>query len=167
MERIKDVVVHSWLRWMIFSLAPVFLNVESWGIFRRNALRTRKQPQIPKISSVAWFTSILAMSILETGFGLIVAVTILVQVLFEAIVLVFLKTILLVFLEVILLVFLEVTVLVFLGMILVHVTLETNPVLLMTLETNPRCTLILETVGVLKLIFNKMMKLFSMFVRMM
>ena len=39
------------------------------------------------------------MSIFETGFGLIVAVTILVQVLFEAIVLVFLKTILLVFLE--------------------------------------------------------------------
>ena len=77
------------------------------------------------------------MSILETGFGLIVAVTILVQVLFEAIVLVFLKTILLVFLEV--------TVLVFLEMILVHATLETNP----------RCTLILEMVGVLKLIFNK------------
>ena len=43
-----------------------------------NALRTRKQPQIPRISSVAWFTSILVMSILETGFGLIVAVTILV-----------------------------------------------------------------------------------------
>ena len=61
---------------------------------------------------------------------------------------------------------LEMTVLVFLKMILVHATLETNPVLLMTLETNPRCTLILETVGVLKLIFNKMMKLFSMFVRM-
>ena len=106
-------------------------------------------------------------SILETGFGLIVAVTILVQVLFEAIVLVFLKTILLVFLEVILLVLLEMTVLVFLEVILVHVTLETNPVQLMTLETNPRCTLILETVGVLKLIFNKMMKLFSMFVLMM
>ena len=86
-------------------LAPVVFNVESWGILRRNALRTRKQPQIPRISSVAWFTSILAMSILETGFGQIVAVTILVQVLFEAIVLVFLKTILLVFLEVILLVF--------------------------------------------------------------
>ena len=83
MERIKDVVVHSWLRWMIFSLAPVVSNVESWGILRRNALRTRKQPQIPRLSSVAWFTSILAMSILETGFGLIVAVTILVQVLFE------------------------------------------------------------------------------------
>ena len=116
---------------------------------------------------MAWFTSILAMSILETDFGLIVAVTILVQVLFEAIVLVFLKTILLVLLEVILLVLLEMTVLVFLEVILVHVTLETNPVLLMTLERNPRCTLILETVGVPKLIFNKMMKLFSMFVRMM
>ena len=59
------------------------------------------------------------MSILETGFGLIVAATILVQVLFEEIVLVFLKTILLVFLEV--------TVPVFLEMILVHATLETNP----------------------------------------
>ena len=63
----------------------------------------------------------------------------------------------LVFLEVILLVFLEVTVLAF---------LETNPVLTMTLETNPLCNLILETVGVLKLTFNKMMELFSMFVRM-
>ena len=82
---------------MIFSLAPVVSNVESWGILRRNALKTRKQLQIPRLSSVAWFTSILAMSILEPGFGLIVAVTILVQVLFEAIVLVFLKTILLVF----------------------------------------------------------------------
>ena len=159
MERIKDVVVHSWLSWMIFLLAPVVSNVESWGILRRNALRTRKQPQIQRISSVAWFTSIRAMSILETGCGLIVAVTILVQVLFEGIVLVFLKTILPVFLEV--------TVLVFLEMILVHATLETNPVLLMILETNPRCTLILEIVGVLKLIFNKMMKLLSVFVRMM
>ena len=37
MERLKDVVVHSWLRWMIFSLAPVVSNVESWGILRRNA----------------------------------------------------------------------------------------------------------------------------------
>ena len=36
MERIKDVVVHSWLRWMNFSLAPVVSNVESWGILRRN-----------------------------------------------------------------------------------------------------------------------------------
>ena len=160
MERNKDVVVHSWLRWMIFSLAPVVSNVESWGILRRNALITRKQLQIPRLSSVAWFTSILAMSILETGFGLIVAVTILVQVLFEATVLVLLKTILLVFLEVMLLVLLEMTVLVFLEVILVHVTLETNPVLMMTLETNSLCTLILETVGVLKLIFNKMMKLF-------
>ena len=126
MERIQDLVVHSWLRWMIFSLAPVVSNVESWSILRRNALRTRKQQQIPRLSSVAWFTSILAMSILKTGFGLIVAVTILVQVLFEAIVLVFLKTILLVFLEVIQLVIqlvlLEMTVLVFLEMILVHVT---------------------------------------------
>ena len=52
------------------------------------------------------------MSIFETGFVLIAAVTILVQVLLEAIMLVFLKTILLVFLEV--------TVLVFLEMILVH-----------------------------------------------
>ena len=60
------------------------------------------------------------MSILETDFGLIVAVTLLVQVLFEGIVLVFLKTILPVFLEVILLVFLEMTVLMFLEMILVH-----------------------------------------------
>ena len=144
MERIKDVVVHSWLRWMIFSLAPAVSNVESWGILRRNALRTRKQPQTPRLSSVAWFTSILAMSILETGFVLIAAVTILVLVLFEAIVLVFLETILLVFLE----------------MILVFVTLETNPVLMMTLETNPLCTLILETVGVLKLIFDEMMKMF-------
>ena len=116
-------------------------------------------------------------------FGLIVAVTILVQVLFEGIVLVFLKTILpvflevillvflemtvLVFLEVILLVLLEMTVLVFLEMILACVTLEMNPVLMITLETNPLCTLILETVGVLNLIFNKMVKLFSMFVRMM
>ena len=99
------------------------------------------------------------MFILEIGFGQIVAVTILVQVLFEAIVLVFLKTILLVFLEV--------TVLVFLEMILVHAILEKYPVLLMTLETNPLCTLILEMVGVLKLTFNKMVKLFSMFVRMM
>ena len=98
------------------------------------------------------------MSILETGLVLIAAVTILVQVLFEAIVLVFLKTILLVFLEVILLVLLEMTVLVFLEMI---------PVLTMTPETNPVCMLILETIGVLKLIFNEMMKLFSMFVKMM
>ena len=56
---------------------------------------------------MAWITSILAVSLLETGFGLIVAVTILVQVLFEAIVLVLLKTILLVFLAVILRVLLE------------------------------------------------------------
>ena len=69
MERIKDVVVHSWLKWMISSLAPVVSNVESWGILRRNALRTRKQQQIPRLSSVAWFTSIPAMSILETGFA--------------------------------------------------------------------------------------------------
>ena len=88
---------------------------------------------------MAWFTSILAMFILEIDFGQIVAVTILVQVLFEAIVLVFLKKFLLVFLEV--------TVLVFLEMILVHATLETYPVLLMTLETNPRFILILEMVG--------------------
>ena len=107
---------------MIFSLAPVVSNVESWVILRRNALRTRKQSQIPRLSSVAWFTSILAMSILDTSFGLIVAVTVLVQVLFEAIVLVFLKTILLVFLEVILLVLLEMTVVVSLEMILVYVT---------------------------------------------
>ena len=127
----------------------------------------RKQPQIPRLSSVAWFTSTPAITILETGFVLIAAVTILVQVLLEAIVMVFLKTILLVFLEVILLVFLEMTVLVFLEMILVFVTLETNPVLTMTLKTNPLCMLILETVCVLKLIFNEMMKLFSMFVRMM
>ena len=80
MERIKDVVVHSWLKWMISSLAPVVSNVESWGILRRNALRTRKQLQIPRLSSVAWFTSIPAMSILETGFVLIAAVTLLVQV---------------------------------------------------------------------------------------
>ena len=57
------------------------------------------------------------MFILEIGFGQIVAVTTLVQVLFEAIVLVFLKTILLVFLEV--------TVLVSLEMILVHAIHET------------------------------------------
>ena len=99
------------------------------------------------------------MFILEIGFGQIVAVITLVQVLFEAIVLVFLKTILLVFLEV--------TVLVFLEMILVHAIHETYLVLLVTLETNPRCTLILETVGVPKKIFNKMVKLFSMFVKMM
>ena len=37
---------------------------------RRTALRTRKQTQILRLSSVAWFTSILAMSILETGFRL-------------------------------------------------------------------------------------------------
>ena len=85
----------------------------------------------------AWFTSIPAMSILETGFVMIAAVTILVQVLLEAIVLVFLKTILPMFLEVVLLVFLEVTVLVFLEMILVYVTLETSPVLMMTLENEP------------------------------
>ena len=70
---------------------------------------------------------------------------------------VFLEVVLLVFLEMIVLVFLEMIVLVFLEMMLVHATLETNPVLLMTLETNLRCTLILETVGVLKLNFNKMM----------
>ena len=127
-------VVHSWLRFMIFSLAPVVSNVESWGILRRNALNTRKPLQIPRLSSVAWFTSILAMFILEIGFGQIVAVITLVQVPFEAIVLVFLKTILLVFLEV--------TVPVFLEMILVHAIHETYLVLLMTLETNPRCTLI-------------------------
>ena len=62
------------------------------------------------------------MSILETGF--VTAVTILVQV--------FLGTIVLLFLE----------------MILVFVTLETNPVLTMTLETNQVCMLILETVCV-------------------
>ena len=39
MERTKDVVVHSWLRWMISSRALVS-NVESWGISRRTALRT-------------------------------------------------------------------------------------------------------------------------------
>ena len=99
MERTKDVVVHSWLRWMISSRVPVVSNVESWGILLRTALRSRNQPQIPRLSSVAWFTKTLAMSILETGFVLIAAVTILVQVFLETIVLVFLKTILLVFLE--------------------------------------------------------------------
>ena len=59
MERIKDVVVHSWLRWMILLAAPVVSNVESWGILRRTALRTRKQPQIRRLSSVVWFTSLL------------------------------------------------------------------------------------------------------------
>ena len=86
------------------------------------------------------------MSILETGFVLIAAVTILVQLFFETIVLIFLKTILLMFLEM--------TVLVFLEMILEFLTLETNPLLTMTLETNPLCMLILETVCVLKFIFN-------------
>ena len=129
MERITDVVVHRWLSWMISSLAPVVSNVESWGILRRAALRTGKQPQIPRLSSVAWFTSTPAMSILETGFVLIAAMTILVQVFLETIVLFFLKTILLVFLKM--------TVLVFLEMILVFVTLGTNPVLTMTLENEP------------------------------
>ena len=54
------------------------------------------------------------------------------------------------FLKTILLVLLEMTVLVFLEMILVFVTLETNPVLTMTLETNPLCILILETICILK-----------------
>ena len=113
------------------------------GHLAKECPQNKETTQSPRISSVAWFTSILAMSILQTGFVLIAAATILVQA--------FLETIVLVFLEV----------------ISVHVILETNPVLLMTLETNPRCTLILETVGVLKLTFNRMMKLFSMFVRMM
>ena len=77
---------------MIFSLAPVVSNVESWGILRRIALRTRKQPRIPRLSSVGMVLhQFLRCFILEIGFGQIVAMTILVQVLFETIVLVFLQ----------------------------------------------------------------------------
>ena len=57
MERTDCVVAHSWLRWMISSLAPVVSNVESWGISRRTALRTSNQPQIPRLSSVVWFAT--------------------------------------------------------------------------------------------------------------
>ena len=121
MERTQDVVVHSWPRWMISSRAPVVSNVESWGILRRTALRTRNQPQIPRLSSVVWFTTTPAMLIFETSFVLVTAVTILILVFLETIVLVFLETIVLVFLET----------------VLVLVTLETNPVLTMTLKTNP------------------------------
>ena len=42
--------------------------MDSWGILRRTALRTRNQAHIPRLSSVAWCTSTPAMSILETGF---------------------------------------------------------------------------------------------------
>ena len=56
MERTKGVVAHSWLRWMISSLAPVVSNVESWGISRRTALRTRNGPQIPKLLQVQFIT---------------------------------------------------------------------------------------------------------------
>ena len=76
---------------MIFSRAPVVSNVESWGILRRICPQNKETTTNSETSSVAWFTSILAMFILEIAFGQIVAVTILVQVqvLFEAIVLVF------------------------------------------------------------------------------
>ena len=118
----------------MYSLAPVVSNVESWGISRRTAIRTRNQPQIPRLSSVVWFTTP-AMFIFETCFVLVAAVAILVLMIPET--------------------------------ILVLVALETNPVLTTTLETNPVRMLILETVGVLKLTLNEMMKLSSMFAKMM
>ena len=83
MERTKGVVAHSWLRWMISSLAPVVSNVESWGISRRTALRTRNRPQIPRLSSVVWFATTPAPFILDTIFVLITTVTILVLVFLE------------------------------------------------------------------------------------
>ena len=70
MVRTKDVVAHIWLWWMISSLTPVVSNVESSGISRRTALRTRNRPQIPRLSSVH------APVILETIFVLITSVTI-------------------------------------------------------------------------------------------
>ena len=57
--------------------------MESWGISRRTALRTRSRPQIPRLSSVVWFATTLAMLILETMFVLITPVTILVLVFLE------------------------------------------------------------------------------------
>ena len=99
------------------------------------------------------------MSILETGFVLTAAVTILVQV--------FLKTTVLVFLKTILLVFLEMTVLVF-SRIDARVRDSRNESRADDDSRNdPLCVLILETVCVLKLIFNEMMKLFSMLIKMM
>ena len=50
------------------SLAPVASNVESWGISRRTALRTRNGSQIPRLSSVVWFATTPAPFILETIF---------------------------------------------------------------------------------------------------
>ena len=70
---------------MIHSLAPVVSNVESWGISRRTALRTRSRPQIPRLSPVVWFTTTPAVFILETIFVLITLVTILVLVFLETI----------------------------------------------------------------------------------
>ena len=64
-------VAHSWLRWMISSLAPVVSNVESWGISRRAVLRKKKKkrnrPQIPRLSSVVWFVTIRVLVCLETN----------------------------------------------------------------------------------------------------
>ena len=51
---------------MISLLAPVDSNVESWGISRRAALRTRNRPQIPRLSSVVWFVTIRVLVCLET-----------------------------------------------------------------------------------------------------
>ena len=146
MERTKDVVVHSLLRWRSPRAHPLF---QMWRVGASCEGLPSEQGINHKFRDfLQWhgLHQLLQMSILETGFVLIAAVTLLVQV--------FLETIVLVFLETILLVTLETTVLVFLEMILVFVTLETNPVLTMTLETNPVCMLILETVCVLKLTFN-------------
>ena len=78
----------SWNEQRTWSLTvgsggSVVSNVESWGISRRTALRTRSRPQIPRLSSMVWFTTILAMFILETMFVLITPVTILVLVFLE------------------------------------------------------------------------------------
>ena len=142
MDGTKDVVAHSWLRWMISSLAPVVSNVESWSISRRTARRTRNRTHIPRLSSVVWLTTTPALFILETTFVLVSK-------------------------RLCWLVFLETIVLVFLKPILVLVTLETNPVLTMTLETNPVRMLILVTGCVLKLTFKEMMKPSSVFEKMM
>ena len=126
---------------MVYSLAPVVSNVDSWGISRRTALRTRKQPQIPRLSSVVLFYSGSCNVHPRNEFGA--------------------------------------------GHDNSHSGVsrddcagvsrndsrardsQTKPVLTMTLEMNPARLLILETVGVLKLTFNEMMELSSMFVKMM
>ena len=68
---------------MISSLAPVVSSVESWGISRRTALRTRNRPQIPRLSTVVWVATIPALFILEAIFVLITPVTIFVLVFFR------------------------------------------------------------------------------------